>query len=261
MSPPGRPKGEYRSAQHEGAPLSPPGRPKDEYRSAQHEGAPLGWRRAGHPGASLAGWACSGVFCLSLLAGCASLLPKPPPPPALFAIDDSTAAGSTEFVASPPPGGTLTLVVSAPRAAAGFDTAQMVYVRRLHQLETFALNQWVDTPARMLEPMIARALERTGAYAAVLRAPSAAAAQLRLDTDLVRLQQDFSVSPSQVRLTLRVVLIETATRQVIASREFDARVASTSEDPYGGVAAAHEAVRRLLGEVAAFCAGSTPRPR
>jgi len=38
MSPPGRPKGEYRSAQHEGGSMSPPGRPKGEYRSAQHEG-------------------------------------------------------------------------------------------------------------------------------------------------------------------------------------------------------------------------------
>ena len=40
MSPPGRPKGEYRSAQHEGTPVSPPGRPKGEYRSAQHAGLP-----------------------------------------------------------------------------------------------------------------------------------------------------------------------------------------------------------------------------
>ena len=38
MSPPGRPKGEYRSAQREGTPVSPPDRPKGEYRSAQHEG-------------------------------------------------------------------------------------------------------------------------------------------------------------------------------------------------------------------------------
>ena len=41
MSPPGRPKGEYRSAQHEGSPVRPPGRPKGEYRSAQHEGSPV----------------------------------------------------------------------------------------------------------------------------------------------------------------------------------------------------------------------------
>ena len=41
MSPHGRPKGEYRSAQHEGTPVSPHGRPKGEYRSAQHEGTPV----------------------------------------------------------------------------------------------------------------------------------------------------------------------------------------------------------------------------
>jgi len=42
MSPPGRPKGEYRSAQHAGSTMSPPGRPKGEYRSAQHAGAVAG---------------------------------------------------------------------------------------------------------------------------------------------------------------------------------------------------------------------------
>ncbi len=41
MSAPGRPKGEYRSAQHEGTPVSTPGRPKGEYRSAPHEGTPV----------------------------------------------------------------------------------------------------------------------------------------------------------------------------------------------------------------------------
>ena len=39
VSTPGRPKGEDRSAQHEGSSVTPPGRPKGEYRSAQHEGA------------------------------------------------------------------------------------------------------------------------------------------------------------------------------------------------------------------------------
>ena len=42
MSPQGRPKGEYRSAQREGTSVSPQGRPKGEYRSAQRESAPAG---------------------------------------------------------------------------------------------------------------------------------------------------------------------------------------------------------------------------
>ena len=38
MSPQGRPKGEYRNAQHGGCLMSPQGRPKGEYRNAQHGG-------------------------------------------------------------------------------------------------------------------------------------------------------------------------------------------------------------------------------
>jgi hypothetical protein len=38
MSTHGRPKGEYRRAQHEGFQVRTHGRPKGEYRSAQHEG-------------------------------------------------------------------------------------------------------------------------------------------------------------------------------------------------------------------------------
>ncbi|MFN7344983.1 MAG: lipid-A-disaccharide synthase [Betaproteobacteria bacterium] len=40
MSPPGRPKGEFLSAQREGEPAVPPGRPKGEFLSAQREGGP-----------------------------------------------------------------------------------------------------------------------------------------------------------------------------------------------------------------------------
>ena len=41
MSLPGRPKGEHRSAEHEGMPIGLPGRPKGEHRSAKHEGLPV----------------------------------------------------------------------------------------------------------------------------------------------------------------------------------------------------------------------------
>ncbi len=44
VSPPGRPKGEHRSAEHEGSTVSPPGRPKGEHRSAEHEGTPVSTR-------------------------------------------------------------------------------------------------------------------------------------------------------------------------------------------------------------------------
>lgn len=191
---------------------------------------------------------------LSLLTGCGSLLPKPPAQPALFVLDDSAAPGGDRREKPRLAAAVSTLVVNEPRAAPGYGTRQIVYVRATNQLEYFAFSQWVEPPALMLAPLLAHAIESTGAFRAVVRAPTSVAGDIRLDTELIRLQQDFSVAPSRVRLTLRVVLIETAQRRVIASREFDEEVASVSEDPAGGVMAANQVARRVAAEVGAFCA-------
>ena len=204
--------------------------------------------------------AAATLLALSLLGGCASsLLPKPAPPPALYTLDDG-GSGAASAAPLPAPGASApTLIVNAPRAAAGFGTSRIVYVRRAHEIEYFALSRWVDTPSHMLTPLMARAIERTGAFRAVVSAPTAASGRFRLDTELVRLLQDFSAAPSRVRFTLSAVLIDTATRSVVARREFDASVASSSEDPYGGVSAAQEATQRVLAELAAFCAEAATR--
>jgi cholesterol transport system auxiliary component len=150
--------------------------------------------------------------------------------------------------------GAPVLVVAVPRAAPGFDSTRMVYLKRPQELEAFAFNEWVDTPAHMLAPLLVRALQDSGAYSAVLQAPSAGTGAWRLETELIRLQQDFGTRPSQVRLTLRALLLETGTRKVMAWREFDAVVPAATDDPAGGAAAAHVATQRVLAAVAAFCA-------
>lgn len=207
-----------------------------------------GWRRAamGHLLAASA--------AASLLGGCASsLLPQPQSAPALFALTSEDAAPP----APPPPAAAPTLIVTLPRAAAGYDSTKIVYVLRPLEIEYFARSGWVDTPSSMLGPMMVRAIEHSGAFHAVLGTPTVASAQLRLETELVRLQQEFFVNrPSQAHLTLRATLVDTASRQVIARQEFDARVDAPTDDPYGGVLAAQEAARRVLAQLAAFCAGA-----
>jgi len=152
-----------------------------------------------------------------------------------------------------------TLVVDTPRAAAGFDTRNIAYVRRAHEIEYFAVHQWVDTPAQMLAPLIAQALQRSGSLRSVALAPTAAVGQFRLETELVRLQQDFTRNPSRAHLTLRVLLVDASTRQALAWRELDAVVVSLSEDPYGGAVAANAALALVLQQMVAFVAESLPR--
>jgi cholesterol transport system auxiliary component len=147
-----------------------------------------------------------------------------------------------------------TLVVDPPQAAAGFDSRRILYVRQAHRLDHFARNEWVDTPARMLAPLIVAAVSRGGGFRAVVAAPSLAAGDLRLSTELLWLAQDFGTPPSRVLLVLRATIVDVATRRVVGVREFEASVAAASEDPGGGVAAANQAAAAVLDRLAGFCA-------
>ncbi len=181
------------------------------------------------------------------LGGCVSLPAAKNGPPDLFALD-----AAFEGQAAAGPGSAI--AVALPRAAPGFDGPRMVYVRRAHQLQFFARSQWAEAPARMIGPLLVKALERTGRFQAVIEAPSGASAGLRLDTEIVRLQHEFTSSPSRVRFTLRLQLADAASGRVLGTRELEALENAPSDDPYGGVVAANLAVRRVLEEAAAYCA-------
>lgn len=186
--------------------------------------------------------------CVALLAGCAALAPPRAAAPNVYVLDALPRSGPELH-----PSGRLVLAVSPPRAQPGFDSAEMVYVQRPYELEHFAKNRWAEAPARMLEPLLVQALARSGGFAAVLPSPSAVPAELRLDTELVRLQQDFRTRPSRVELTLRAQLIDVRDGRVLGARRFDEVERASSDDPYGGVVAANRAVRKLLAQLAAFC--------
>jgi cholesterol transport system auxiliary component len=151
-----------------------------------------------------------------------------------------------------------TLVVAELRSRPGYDTPRMAYVKRDYTLDHYANSQWADTPARMLQPLLVSALETTGHYNAVLRAPAPVAAGLRLDTEIVRFEQVFITQPSHIRITLRVLLTDTYKGQVLGQREFDTDVPSPGDDAYGGVRALNQALTPLLKDITAYCVALTP---
>jgi len=152
----------------------------------------------------------------------------------------------------------LTLVVSPPRASPGYDTARMAFVRKPMLLEYFAKNRWVEAPAKMLGPLLVSALEQRTKFRAVVPAGGMVKGDMRLDTELILLQQEFTTLPSRIHLRLRAQLIEQANHRVVATRVFDIFEDAPSDDPYGGVAAANQALARLLAQLADFSATSGP---
>jgi len=188
---------------------------------------------------------------LSMMAicACSMLRPTTTPHPAFYSLDSTRDSAPVVAPAVAP-----TLIINPTSSASGFDSPRIIYVREAHQLEYFAHSEWVDPPARMLTPLLVIAVENSGAFRAVVLTPSAAAGDLRLDTEIIRLQHEFQTQPSRVRFTLRAYLVVEKTRRVLAWREFDAVVPAASEDPYGGVVAANRAVQTVLEDLSAFCA-------
>lgn len=150
--------------------------------------------------------------------------------------------------------GKATLLVNLPQARAGFDTPRMAYLRRPHAVDYYANNQWADTPARLLAPLLVQAMEKTGCWRVVVPMPAAVQGNYRLDTEILHLQQEFLSQPSRVRLTLRVQLVELRGQSVIAARPFEMLEDAPSEDAYGGVIAANRAAGKLLEQVADWVA-------
>lgn len=188
------------------------------------------------------------VLGLALLGGCSPLQPVRNEALNTYVLQaqfQSRAAAET---------GAPVLLVSRPKAHPGFDSPRMAYVRKAHELEYFTRNQWVDTPEKMLAPLLVQAFEASGAFGAVSQAAGGVAAQLRLDSEIVHLQQEFTAAPSRVRFTLRTQLVDVAGRRIMATREFDVTENAASDDPYGGVVAANKAVQRALSEAAAYFA-------
>ena len=182
--------------------------------------------------------------CL-LLTACSSLQAPRVESARLYVLDARASTHLTGALSD------QVLAISMPEAWPGFDTPQMAYVQHPLTLEYFATHRWADTPAHLLKPLLAQSLEPL--FRAVVTSPGLIPADLRLDTELIRLQQDFTTRPSRIQLSLRAQLIDVKNKRVIAVKLFDESENADSDDAYGGVVAANRALQRVLGQLAEFC--------
>jgi len=195
----------------------------------------------------------SGLLLLAwLTAGC-SVLPEPEPVSIdQYVLEYTPGPQDIQNAGNDAP----VLIVTTPSAHGGYDGYRIAYMEQPYGLRYYTRSRWADKPARMLAPLVADAMQATGQFQALYAAPGSLAADYRLDTELIRLHQDFTQQPSVVRITLRAKLIELQTHRVIATRHFDISETAATDDAYGGVVATNLAVNRLFDELAQFCVQS-----
>lgn len=194
-----------------------------------------------------------GLLLPALLLGGCSVLPEPEPVSTdLYVLEYAPGQKNSQNAVADAP----VLIITTPSAHSGYDSYRIAYMQQAYGLRYYTRSRWADKPARMLAPLVADAMQATGQFQALYAAPGSLAADYRLDTELIRLHQDFTRQPSVVRITLRAKLIELQSHRVIATRQFDIYETAATDDTYGGVVAANKAVNRLFDELAQFCVQS-----
>lgn len=159
----------------------------------------------------------------------------------------------------PQPGARHSILVVLPEAAAGYQTSGMLYVKKPFALKPFAKHAWVDAPASMLHPLLIESLQGSGYFQVVSSISIAEPLDYRLDTQLLKLQQNFVKKPSVVEFSAKVVLSQMEKNQVLLSRIFNLEMPCTEDTPYGGVIAANKISEAFTARVTEFVIKNTNR--
>ena len=189
-----------------------------------------------------------------LLSGC-GFVREVPDPIRTYALEIDGGDGGEESRVSPDMKSLSSLLIGVPQPAPGFESSRMAYVQVPHELNYFATSQWVESPARMLAPLLVQRLERSGMWSSIISMPTSIRGDYRLDLTNVVLTQSFLRQPSRMRLALRSQLVNIKDRQVIGTRNFESAEEALSEDAYGGVLAAQQSVSRLLDDLMNWLVG------
>lgn len=176
------------------------------------------------------------------LAGCSGLFGGDSTPIQMYMFEPR-AFESPEHYDS-----TLVLMIS-PFQSVGLDSRQMAYAMRPFERTYYVTAQWADTPSRMIEPLLIQAMERSGMFNAVIDVASTVVADLRLEVDLLVLQQEFHTTPSRGRLVVRAQLTNLRDNRVMATRLFERSAPAPTENPYGGAVALNLALEAVLDDM------------
>lgn len=145
-----------------------------------------------------------------------------------------------------------TLLITPTEAVNGYQTEQMHYTTSHYALNNFTKNAWFSPPATMLYSLLIQSMQHSGYFSAVSSGAYISKTQYRLDTQLLKLQQNFIHKPSILELEVKAVVTRVADNQILASRTFKQHVLCPYDSPYGGVIAANQATERLTKAIAQF---------
>jgi cholesterol transport system auxiliary component len=150
-----------------------------------------------------------------------------------------------------------TLLVLVPDSMPAYATTQMAYSTQAYQIAYFTKNEWAETPAQMIQPLVVKTLRNTHYFSEVLSPPYFGRHTFALRIEILELKQDFTSEPATLQLAMRSYLSCETTNRVFATKDLSVREPMAERNPDAGVVAANEAVAQQLRELAKFVVEQT----
>ena len=144
------------------------------------------------------------------------------------------------------------LLVTMPTTSSIYSTTQIAYSKHPYQITYFANNVWAATPTEMLQSAMVQTLQNTHAFRSISSSNTLEHYDVILNTQLVKLQQNFCAQGSEVMLVMRAQLVNASTARVIRAKEFTMTEPAPLCSPYGGVVAANRATESFLRQLTYF---------
>lgn len=188
------------------------------------------------------------LLACTFLSSCSLLSPAPNNNPTLYTLGTIRVSTVSNLNRN-----SNTLLVLPIIASPEIDSVKMAYSTMQEQIAYFAKNQWAAKPAEMLLPLVAQALRKNGNFKAVVSAPFAGSVDYKLAIQLLTLQQNFSIQPSTINVTIAAQLINDRTNKIVRAQQFHAVVPTPTDNPAGGAQAANQAVMQILNQLVEFC--------
>ncbi|MBT8048210.1 MAG: hypothetical protein HKN57_07160 [Xanthomonadales bacterium] len=150
------------------------------------------------------------------------------------------------------------LRISTPESAPGLNTVRMAYSTEPQRLDYFAYHEWAAPPAKMIASLLETRLDASGAFEFIVSGVPDIRTNLRLESQLQALQQDFRAGGSSLNLAMKVSLVEAGTRRLAGSKTFSYRETAEFENAEAGAAAANRAVEQFIIDLSAFLDAAVP---
>jgi cholesterol transport system auxiliary component len=127
-------------------------------------------------------------------------------------------------------------------------TLNMNYAQGDKKVYIYSKSMWAELPSEMVTAKIVKLLQDKKIFKVVQTSKSRSKTDIILETNIEDFMQYFDdeLKTSYVNVSITFTLIDTKTNKVIASKNFESRVVSSSLDALGGVEALSKALSEVL---------------